>query len=598
MTKRKAPSSCITADCAAEEPVLLVPPQLTQSAYALLVKHGLVPRKWHLEGRYGSRTFRPSDYSSPPTPTSQKRKVAKETPVSKDCGASEVVNIIDRRMGLPLLESAVVSGKLKMTTDADADEEMKTLLATPGVEIVRLRVPHPKNAPKPEHIDATIHPDRAPAKIPLYQRTHKPDVSHKSSAAPAFTFMELFSGIGGFGVALETLGGQCLFASEINKNCNQVYMNNMAHPPEGGVHGDIYRVPDDAFPAEGRCDLLVAGFPCQPFSRLGAQPGFEDGDRGMLYTQIVRALKVSRPKAFLLENVQGLADMGNSLKEILASLNEVGYDVTTEVVSSRGLTVQSRKRLFFVGIMRADVTDSAATSSKPAKSPQFSFPYIPDLALRARDAIEYDNECNAAVDEFDQYRLSATQMEQLLSRSKRWKPAKLAWPDTTLDVLDGHYGVTVSKGNSQLVPGSAPANPRVFTPRECARVMGFPNYFQIPNTTAREDVETRRTGHTNDTSRNDNDDNGQDIIAERSHRKRLYLMFGNAVCPPLIAVLAGAVLAEITESNDKEKRRNDWRSKGLEVAVSLSLEAVVETRRENIILRLAETSIFATCTSS
>lgn len=587
MTKRKAPSSCITADCAAEEPVLLVPPQLTRSAYALLVKHGLVPRKWHMEGRYGSRTFRPSDYASPPTPTSQKRKMKKEATASKDCeSASER---IDRRMGLPLLESAVVNGELAMTTDAD--EEMKTLLATPGVEISRLRVPHPKNAPKPEHIDATIHPDRAPAKLPLYRRIHRPGIADNSGATPAFTFMELFSGIGGFGLALEALGGQCLFASEINKNCNQVYMNNMTHPLKDGVHGDIYKVPDDAFPAEGRCDLLVAGFPCQPFSRLGAQPGFEDGDRGMLYTQIVRALKVSRPNAFLLENVQGLADMGDSLKEILASLNEVGYDVTTEVVSSRGLTVQSRKRLFFVGILRANTTDGTGELAK--KRPQFSFPYVPDLALRAQDAIEYDNKCNMAVDEFDQYRLSAAQMGQLLGRSKRWKPAKLAWPDTTLDVLDGHYGVTVSKGNSQLVPGSAPANPRVFTPRECARVMGFPIWFDIPNTTAREDDETR-TGHSKDTSRNVSDETDQNIVAKRSHRKRLYLMFGNAVCPPLIAVLAGAVLAEIMGGNDKRGSCIDWRSKGLEVALSLSMEAVIETRREPIIQRLAENNIIAT----
>lgn len=508
----------------------------------------------------------------------------KEATASKDCDSAS--ESIDRRMGLPLLESAVVNGELAMTTDAD--EEMKTLLATPGVEIIRRRVPHPKNAPKPEHIDATIHPDRAPAKIPLYRRIHKPDISHNSGATTAFTFMELFSGIGGFGVALEALGGQCLFASEINKNCNQVYMSNMAHPLKDEVHGDIYNIPDDAFPAEGRCNLLVAGFPCQPFSRLGAQPGFEDGDRGMLYSQIVRALKVSRPRTFLLENVQGLADMGDSLKEILASLNDVGYDVTTEVVSSRGLTAQSRKRLFFVGILRNDYT------GKPAKKrPQFSFPYVPDLALRAQDAIEYDNYCDTEADEYANYHLSAAQMEQLLSRSKRWKPAKLAWPDTTLDVLDGHYGVTVSKGNSQLVPGSAPANPRVFTPRECARVMGFPNWFKIPNTTAREDDETR-TGHTNDTSRNDNDETDQNIVAERSHRKRLYLMFGNAVCPPLIAVLAGAVLAEIMGGNDKRGSCIDWRSKGLEVALSLSLEAVIETRRETIIQRLAETNIIAT----
>jgi len=535
-----------------------------------------------MEGRYGSRTFRPSDHSS--SPAAQRRKVEKET--AETIGVNEIAKGKgrDRRVGLPLLESAVVNDEL--ATTANDDEEMKTLLATPGVEIVRLKVPHPKNAPKPEHIDATIHPDRAPGTPPQYRRIPKPGAADKSGelVAPAFTFMELFSGIGGFGLALEALGGHCLFASEINQNCNRIYMTNMAHPPRGGVHGDIYKVPDTDFPKEGKCDLLVAGFPCQPFSRLGAQPGFGDGNRGMLYTQIVRALRVSRPRAFLLENVPGLADMGESLKEILASLGEVGYDVATEVVSARGLTVQSRKRLFFVGLRRSNAKDETELEEK---NPPFSFPYVPDLALRAQDVIEYDNDCTTAVDDFGRYRISATQMEQLLNRSKRWRPARLAWPDTTLDVLDGHYGVTVSKGNSQLVPGHAPANPRVFTPRECARVMGFPHWFDIPTMTAREDDETRGHNVQGGTAKDNNNEIDQDIVAERSHRKRLYLMFGNAVCPPLIAVLAGAVLGEIMTDNDVGGNVN-WKIKGLEVAVSLSLEAVLESRRGSITQRLVQ----------
>ena len=438
MTNRKrkaAPSVPPSADADAvavpkeEEPVLLVPPQLTQSAYALLVKHGLVSRKWHLDGRYGSRTFRPSDHANDESsaPAAQRhKKVENDEPE------------IDRRMGLPLLQSAVTMNGDLATIATDA-EELKTLLATPGVEVVRLQVPHPRNAPKPEHVNATAHLDRAPASPPICRRIHKPILLSDADASrttPAFTFMELFSGIGGFGLALEALGGQCIFASEINANCNRIYMTNMAHPPKDGVHGDIYKVPDGAFPSKGQCDVLVAGFPCQPFSRLGAQPGFDDGDRGMLYTQIVRALRVSRPRAFLLENVPGLAAMGDSLSEILASLDECGYEVTTEVVTARGLTVQSRKRLFFVGMLRSD---GDAGSSK-----SFEFPYVPDLALRAQDVIEY---AETDGDEFSRYRLSPVQMEQLLNRSKRWKPAKLAWPDTTLDVLDGHYGVTISKGN-------------------------------------------------------------------------------------------------------------------------------------------------------
>ena len=573
-----------------KEPVLLVPPRLTQSAYALLVKNNLVPRKWHLEGRYGSRTFRPSKHRDNHEETGDKS--ARKTEHEADGDEREE----DRRMGLPLLQCA--ANRIESNSRRDLDDELQALLVTPGVEIAYLTVPHPRSAPRPEHIDATIHPELRPSVPPTLRRCPKPSSSSSSSRDESdaqFTFMELFSGIGGFGVALEVLGGQCLFASEINDDCNKIYLDNLTHAPKYGMHGDIYKVSDAKFPRAGECDLLVAGFPCQPFSRLGAQPGFADADRGLLYTQIVRALKASRPRSFLLENVPGLAEMamGESLNEIVASLEEVGYNVVVEVVSARGLTAQARKRLFFVGYIRqngiTDEKEKKDDEKSDASSAPFRFPFIPDLGLRARDIIEYDDkrvvQHTTDDDEKNSYRLSPAQMDQLLNRSKRWKPAKLAWPDNVLETLDGHYGITIGKGNSQLVPGTAPSNPRLFTPRECARCMGFPYWFTIPDM----DVVSVDVG-----GKNDDDDS----VAERAHRKRLYLMFGNAVCVPLIVVLAGAVLDGCKEvslgkeaaDNTKDKEVN-WRMKGLELAISLSLESILDRRRNDVEDRLVKAEI-------
>ena len=544
------------------EPVLLVPPKLTGPAYALLVKHGLVARTWHLEGRFGSRTFRP--------------------------GLSDN----DERMGLPLLACAaerIETEQRRGSDDRCLDSEIQGLLQTPGVLLVRCVVPHPKNAPAAQHTAATVHPERAAA-LPALRRSPRPTAG-RPPASGAFSFMELFAGIGGFGVALEALGGRCVFASEVDERCRDIFLANLARPPPL-VHGDIYEVPDASFPDAGECDLLVAGFPCQPFSRLGAQPGFRDGDRGLLYTQIVRALRASRPRAFLLENVPGLADTGDALQEIVESLRGVGYDVQAEVVTARGLTAQSRKRLFFVGLLRDE--DDKGNSESPSA---FRFPFIPDLGLRARDILEYEDGApstaarssrrGTAADDTETYRLSADQLDQLLHRSKRWKPSKLAWSDKVLDTLDGHYGVSVGKGNSQLVPGAAPRRPRLLTPRECARAQGFPAWFRLPPPPPPPREETGEDGG-----------DGDGGVARRAYRKRLYRMFGNAVCPPVVAALAGAVLAAARPGGDataargeaagKRRRGNarDWTRAGLEAAVSLALDSVLEQGREEIVRRL------------
>ena len=256
------------------------------------------------------------------------------------------------------------------------------------------------------------------------------------------------------------------------------FKKRSGNKPESGdneipIYGDIYQVPDTSFPVDSpSLDLLVGGFPCQPFSALGQQPGFNCPKAGNLFLEIVRILRVSKPKAFLLENVPGLAGMDETFKTIISALEDEGYDVTFEVCSARGLTVTGRKRLFLVGLRCAESGDATRRCPKPEK---FEFPFVPDLGLMFQDILDYDN---IPSEELDILRLGNDTFDQLLN-NKRWRPSRLAWPNTKGDTLTSHYGNSVGRGESQLVPCKAPHPPRRFSVREMARMMGFPNSYEF-----------------------------------------------------------------------------------------------------------------------
>ena len=287
-----------------------------------------------------------------------------------------------------------------------------------------------------------------------------------SKGTASFTFAELFAGIGGFRLGLESLGGRCVFASEIEPFTREVYILNFGEVPP--IAGDIRKVKDEEIPI---VDLLVAGFPCQPFSALGTQPAFED-DRGLLFHEIVRVLKASKAKSFLLENVPGLLDCddGRALQAIKRELIQSGYEVQIRTANARNLTAQSRKRVFFFGL-REDLT---------TLGDDFALPFIPELHLRARDFLQTEEEL---ADEADIYALSEEHFNSL-KESKKWSRRggmtdTLVWEEKLCNTLVSHYGTSLGKGNSQLVPRTAPLNPRRFTPRECARLMGFPDTFRL-----------------------------------------------------------------------------------------------------------------------
>ena len=168
-------------------------------------------------------------------------------------------------------------------------------------------------------------------------------------------FLDLFAGIGGFRLGMESAGHECIGFCEIDKFARASY--KAIHDTEGEIElHDITRVTDDEVRAIGEVDVICGGFPCQAFSIAGARRGFED-TRGTLFFEIARFASILKPKYLFLENVKGLLnhDKGNTFKTIIGALNELGYDVEWQVLNSKNFGVpQNRERVFIVGHFRGE----------------------------------------------------------------------------------------------------------------------------------------------------------------------------------------------------------------------------------------------------
>ncbi|CAE7805186.1 dsaVM [Symbiodinium necroappetens] len=475
---------------------LVVPAQLVETAYGELSDANCLPRRWHPEGRYGIPIQVAED--------SQQRLI----PLLTD----------DVHRLPPSLRAALMAGTVHMRAQE---------IPWKG-----------RQAPAKQRLRPS----------PSLARELSLSAPGGRGKAVNFTFAELFAGIGGFRLGLERLGGNCVFASEIEPYTRDMYLHNFGNAP--AVAGDIQEVDASAIPPH---DILVAGFPCQPFSALGTQPAFDD-DRGLLFREILRILEASQPNFFLLENVPGLlrCDDGRVLETIKAELSQAGYDVLVETVNAKALTAQARKRVFIIGFR---------TESQLAH--KFQLPNIPDLCLRAEDILETEDEVMRS-GLLEDYTLTDEQFVRLQGSAK-WArrggmSSTLAWGDKVCATLVGHYGKTLRKGNSQLVPRNAPFKPRRFTARECARLMGFPNSFKL---TEQEEGQSPGMWY-----------------------RALYKMFGNSVSPPVVAVLGGAILAS-------EQSSDALRDLGISAALGLALEAITPRRRQLLECRLGVSKLYS-----
>lgn len=305
-----------------------------------------------------------------------------------------------------------------------------------------------------------------------------------------FTFIDLFAGIGGLRHAFDSIGGQCVFTSEWDTYAQRTYHTNF---PDGhAINGDITKVMVDDIPAH---DVLVAGFPCQPFSiagvskknALGRAHGFLDETQGTLFFDVARIIAAKRPKAFLLENVKNLQshDKGKTFQVIRDVLTkDLGYHIHVRVIDGQHFVPQHRERIAIVGF-REDVPFSWDALNLPPKGVK----RMKDI-LHPEDGSESvpEHDGNRFVDPVtgkvnDKYILTNKLWAYLKAYAEKHKAAGngfgfgLVGPDNVARTLSARY---YKDGSEILVSRGPRKNPRRLTPRECARLMGLPDSFRIP----------------------------------------------------------------------------------------------------------------------
>jgi DNA (cytosine-5)-methyltransferase 1 len=317
-----------------------------------------------------------------------------------------------------------------------------------------------------------------------------------------YAFIDLFCGIGGMRLGFEKAGCRCAFSSDWDKYAKQTYAANFGEIP----YGNIREVASSDVPDH---DILTAGFPCQPFSisgvskknSLGKAHGFADKTQGTLFFEVARIISDKRPAAFLLENVKHLAnhDKGRTLETILETLTEdLGYHVyTPRVLDARHLVPQHRERIFIIGFR------------EPRR---FEWPKLGEREHALSEILE------AAVPE--KYTLTDHLWRYLQDYAEKHRAAGngFGFGLTNLDGVARTLSARYYKDGSEILVPQRKANPRRLTPRECARLMGFPETFKIP---------------VSDT--------------------QAYRQFGNSVVVPLIARLAFQIVKALDRPVEEDR---------------------------------------------
>ena len=304
------------------------------------------------------------------------------------------------------------------------------------------------------------------------------------------SFIDLFAGIGGFRIAFERNGARCLFSSEWDSMSQKTYLANFGEIPVG----DITKIPSPKIPDH---DILLAGFPCQPFSIAGISKkrslnrpvGFKDLTQGTLFFDVARIIADKKPRAFLLENVKNLRghDKGRTFRVIEKTLrDELGYDIHYKIIDAKSLVPQHRERIYIVGF----------------KNPvDFIFPTLPEKGLHIRHILEEKPA--------QKYTLADHLWNYLKSYAEkhRTKGNGFGYGLTDLDGYSRTLSARYYKDGSEILIPQDGKNPRRLTPKECARLMGFPEDFNI-------------------------------VVSDT----QAYKQFGNAVVVPVIECLARSII--------------------------------------------------------
>lgn len=309
-----------------------------------------------------------------------------------------------------------------------------------------------------------------------YLVPYKWDVPFPAPSNPKFKFIDLFAGIGGFRVALQNLGGKCVFTSELDNSAKQTYERNFGEYP----FGDIREFTNENI-SDGKLnelipnhDILAAGFPCQPFSlagvsarnHLGIAHGFEDKNQGNLFFDIARIIEIKKPKAVFLENVKNFRnhDEGRTYLTVKSIMEDLGYTFYSKVINSKSVVPQKRERFYMV-CFRKGVKE-------------FSFPELNSEPLTLRSALEQNVP--------EEYTISNKLWDGHKRRTKlnlergTGFTAFTANLDKPANTIVARYG---KDGKECLIPQDG-KNPRKLTPRECARLQGFPENYILPSSNA------------------------------------------------------------------------------------------------------------------
>ncbi|MCF7756414.1 DNA (cytosine-5-)-methyltransferase [Paenibacillus xylanexedens] len=322
-----------------------------------------------------------------------------------------------------------------------------------------------------------------------------------------FRFIDLFAGIGGMRIAFESVNGHCVFSSEWDKYAQKTYFSNFGELPKG----DITKIQSQEIPDH---DILVAGFPCQPFSlagvskktSLGKEHGFLDKTQGTLFFDVARIIKEKRPKAFLLENVKNLRshDKGKTFEIIRSTLEELDYNLHITVLDGKYYVPQHRERIFIVGFDR-NIFKGKET---------FNFPIPNGEILPFKSILDQTVE--------DKYTLSDKLWQYLqdYAEKHRLKGNGFGFGLTDLDGIARTLSARYHKDGSEiLIPSINGGNPRRLTPRECARLQGYPEDFKI-------------------------------VVSDT----QAYRQFGNSVVVPLVKDIAKQIAAVINVDLGQKKK--------------------------------------------
>lgn len=331
---------------------------------------------------------------------------------------------------------------------------------------------------------------------------------------PAFSFIDLFAGIGGMRRGFETVGGKCVFTSEWDSYAQRTYRANF--PDDHDIAGDITKVNADEIPEH---DVLLAGFPCQPFSlagvskknALGREHGFRCEAQGTLFFDVARIIEHHRPKAFLLENVKNLVshDRGRTFEVIRKTLaDELGYYIQTRVIDAKSFVPQHRERIFIVGFREENNFDFAGLVLPGRdKGPTL------DSILHPEDGSEEPEERftkGGMARVLPKYTLSDHLWGYLQEYAEKHRAKGngfgfgLVGRSDVARTLSARY---YKDGSEILVRQRGHKNPRRLTPRECARLMGF-------------------------------DTSGEQPFAIPVSDTQAYKQFGNAVVVPVVEAVA------------------------------------------------------------